>query len=132
MSNICHKIKLMIKKFPRENKLDYLFRKSLISPHNSWFLVSFCLVWCLPHISHNGSGSSHVLQKNVAITRLFSVEQGPHSISFTILFSLKIKKYIYIYIFICLLFADYQCYFKTFEKRANCPLYFTLLLKAKL
>lgn len=99
MSIICHKIKLMIKKYPRENKLDYLFRKSLIYPHNSWFLVSFCLVWCLPHISHNGSGSSHVLQKIVAITRLFSVEQGPHSISFTILFSLKIKIYIYLHLF---------------------------------
>lgn len=48
----------------------------------SWSLHIFCRVCCFAHVSHNGSGSSHVLQKCVAFKWIFSKEHGPHSLSF--------------------------------------------------
>lgn len=58
--------------------------------HISWSLHIFCRVCCLAHSSHNGSGSSHVLQKCVALTWIFSIKHGSHSTSLSCwLFSLN-------------------------------------------
>lgn len=51
-----------------------------ISAQISWSFAILCRVCCFAHISHNGSGSSHVLQKCVAWTSLLSFEQGMHII----------------------------------------------------
>ena len=53
-----------------------LYWNSFIFAHISWSLLSFCLRWCLAHVSHIGSGSSHVLQNWVASNCSPSVEQG--------------------------------------------------------
>lgn len=55
---------------------SYLIWKSSMSLDNSWSLNGFCFVWFLAQVSHNSSGSSHVLQKCVAWTLLFSEKQG--------------------------------------------------------
>lgn len=56
-----------------------IFLNSAISLHISWSLLNFCFKWCLAHVSHSGSGSSHVLQKWLALTLTLSVEQGSQS-----------------------------------------------------
>lgn len=82
-----------------------LIRYSLISLHISWFLLCFCFVWCLAHVSHSGSGSSHVLQKCVAGTCVSSVEQGSHTICFPVSVSLKIVNFNH---FVCFHFWNFQ------------------------
>lgn len=60
---------------------DRNFGKARMSLQISWSLHIFCRVCCFAHVSHNGSGSSHVLQKCVALKWIFSKEHGPHSLS---------------------------------------------------
>lgn len=57
-----------------------LLGNSVISAQISWSFAILCRVCCFAHNSHNGSGSSHDLQKCVAWTSLLSFEQGMHII----------------------------------------------------
>lgn len=53
-----------------------------ISSHNAWPLLNFCRVWCCAQSLQNGSGTSHVSQKCVALWHTFSFRHGTHNISF--------------------------------------------------
>lgn len=52
-----------------------------MSLHNLCSLLIFCLICCLAHFSHNGSGSAQVLQNLVADICLFSLKHGSQNIS---------------------------------------------------
>lgn len=72
---------------------SYLCWKSFMFAQISWCLLSFSLRWRFAQFSHNGSGSSHVLQKYVAGFCRSLVLQISHSICFADLFLLKHSKY---------------------------------------
>lgn len=63
------KIRSEVEKFP-------------ISSHNAWPLLDFCRVWCCAQSVQNGSGTSHVSQKCVALWHSFPLRHGTHNISF--------------------------------------------------
>lgn len=58
---------------------------SRISLHILCSLLNSCLICCLAHFSHNGSGSVHVLQNLVADICLFSLKHGSQTISVSLL-----------------------------------------------
>lgn len=60
--------------------LSNLEDNSWMSVDNSWPLLICCRVWCSAHVSHIGSGSSHVLQKLDASVCIFLKVQGVQTI----------------------------------------------------
>lgn len=76
---------IMLNYFERVKCIQYLllawcFENACIFPHSSCSLNAFCRVCCLAQISHSASGSSHVLQKYIAVTFLPSWIQGSHNV----------------------------------------------------
>lgn len=59
----------------------FISRNSSITSHISWSLHDLCRMCCCAQLSHNGSRSSHVLQKWVALVFKSPKRQGSHKTS---------------------------------------------------
>lgn len=68
---------------------------SAMLSHNSWFLHNLWRVCWTPQSAHNGSGTSHVLQKCVAFDFMSPWRQGSQNTSFLSWPSLKLKQLVF-------------------------------------
>lgn len=73
-----------------------VMESSAMLSHNSWFLHNLWRVCWTPQSAHNGSGTSHVLQKSVAFDFMSPWRQGSQNISsFLSWSSLKLKQLVF-------------------------------------